>query len=360
MKVTIIGGGNIGTLLAAEFSAKGYKTYIYSSKNNGKNRIEVYDNEDNYLFTSKDISITDNLELAVKDSKFIFVTYPPELFDELSSKLDNKLLKGTYLGIIPGSGGAEFSFKNLIDQGVILFGLQRVHSIARIKNPGKSVYMLGRKESIFLSVFKNKEIDLIKEFLEKSLDMPCHKLDNYLTVTLNPSNQILHTTRLCSMFKDYKENDTYPENILFYETWDDDSSDLLIKCDEELQILCNEISYNLEEVKSLKDHYESYTIPAMTEKISNIPAFKGLTSPMLQNDNGEWIPDFNSRYFSSDYSYGLKIIIDITELYNTPNEHLRYVWNWFENLTHPKKFFTLKKYNITSKEEFEKYYEISK
>lgn len=356
MKITIIGGGNIGTLLAAEFSKKGYETYIFSSKNNGISNIEVFNNNNEFLFKSNDIVITNDLEKSINGSKFIFITYPPELFEDISQKLDNKLDEGSYLGIIPGSGGCEFIFKNLINQGVTLFGLQRVHSIARIKDVGKSVYMLGRKDSININVFKNDNVDYVKNFLEDSLDMPCHILDNYLTITLSPSNQILHTSRLCCLFNDYVLGETYPDNILFYETWDDESSELLIKCDEELQKLCDKIPFDLTEVKSLKDHYESHTISDMTNKISNIPAFKGLTSPMIQNDEGLWVPDFKSRYFASDFSYGLKIIIEIAKLYHTPTTYLEYVWDWFVNLENPKNYFSLNKYKINSKDEFEKHY----
>lgn len=358
MKITIIGGGNIGTLLAAEFSAKGFETFIYSSRHNGKHQIKVYDKDDNHIFTSNDIHVTNDIKLAISGAKFVFVTYPPELFNKLSFELDGKLDNGTYLGIVPGSGGAEFAFKNLVNQGIKLFGLQRVHSIARVKNEAKSVYMLGRKESIFISVFKNDCAEIIKEFLESSLEIPCYILDNYLTITLNPSNQILHTSRLFSLFKNYRFENTYPENILFYETWDDESSDLLIKCDEELQLLCKKIQYNLIDVKSLKDHYESHTVHDMTEKISNIPAFKGLTSPMKQNDDGRWIPDFKSRYFSSDFSFGLKIIIDLTELYNIPSEHLHMIWNWFVEIAKPNEYFSLKRHGIYSIEDFENYYKL--
>ncbi|MBE6489655.1 MAG: hypothetical protein E7Z83_02225 [Methanobrevibacter sp.] len=356
MKVTVIGGGNIGTLLAAELSFQGFDTYIYSSKNEGDYQIKVFDNQDNFLFESNDIVFTQDIENAVKNSKFIFVTYPPELFVELSKMLDGLLNEGVYLGIIPGSGGVEFVFNNLINNGVILFGFQRVHSIARIKEPGRSVYMLGRKESIYVSVFRNKHEKIIKDFLENLLNMPCHILENYLTITLNPSNQILHTARLCSMFKGYKPGVTFSKNILFYATWDDESSDLLIRCDEELQMLCDAISFDLSGVKSLKEHYESYTIQDMTKKISNIEAFKNLTSPMITNDDGLWIPNFKSRYFASDFPYGLKIIIDIAKLYGTPTNNLEHVWNWFLILTNTKRYFSLKDFGISSKEEFEDYY----
>lgn len=356
MKISIIGGGNIGTLLAAEFSKKGYETYIFSSKNNGEKKIEVYNNNDEFLFTSNMIKITDNLEEAVNNSKFVFVTYPPELFEKLAIDLDNKLTKNTFLGIIPGSGGCEFIFNNLVNQGIILFGFQRVHSIARIKEAGKSVYMLGRKEFINVSVFNSDKTDYIKSFLETSLEMPCNILENYLAITLNPSNQVLHTSRLCCLFKDYNLEKTYPENILFYETWDDESSELLIECDQELQELCEKIPFDLRDVKSLKEHYESFTVPDMTHKISSIPAFKGLTSPMVQNDDGLWVPDFKSRYFSSDFPYGLKVIIEIAKIYDVPTKYLNYVWDWFTELVNPPECFILKRYNINSKEEFERYY----
>lgn len=36
-----------------------------------------------------------------------------------------------------GTGGAEFAFKNLVDKGITLAGLQRVSYIARVKAAGK-------------------------------------------------------------------------------------------------------------------------------------------------------------------------------------------------------------------------------
>ena len=106
----------------------------------------------------------------------------------------------------------------------------------------------------------------------------------------------------------------------------------------------------------MKEHDESYTVSDMTQKISNIPAFKGLTSPMLQNEDGLWVPDFKSRYFASDFSYGLKVIIEIANLYNVPSKNLNYVWGWFVKLENPHDCFDLKMYDIDSKENFEKYY----
>ncbi len=329
MKISVIGGGNIGTLMAAEFAHRGHNATVYTSKpqNRSKN-IAVFDSADKLLFNAELYDVTNSLEAAVNDAEIIFITFPAEMFTDIAKKLLPYIHAGQKIGIIPGSGGAEFAFKPLIDKGAVLFGLQRVHSIARLKEKGKSVYMLGRKAELQIAAIPFDKSREIASDLKSLLDMPCVILPNYLSVTLTPSNPILHTTRLCSMFKDYTDGVVYPSQILFYESWTDKSSDLLIKCDGELQSLCERIPLDLSKVISLKNHYESFSVEAMTNKISNISAFKGIATPMVQVANG-WIPDFSSRYFSSDFCFGLKIIKDIAALFDVKTPNIDSVWDWY-------------------------------
>ncbi|MGN9136324.1 NAD/NADP octopine/nopaline dehydrogenase family protein [Clostridium sp. HCP1S3_B4] len=142
---------------------------------------------------------------------------------------------------------------------------------------------------------------------------------------------------------------------MFYEKWTDDSSEMLIACDKELQELCDKISLNLESVKSLTEYYESSSASQMTHKIRNIKAFKGLTSPMKKTKNG-WVPDFTSRYFKSDFSFGLKIIKDIAEEFDLRTPNIDTVWKWYEDvaLSYGEEVFKLN----TNKEEFVELYTI--
>ncbi len=329
MKISVIGGGNIGTLMAAEFAHRGHNTTMYTSKpQDWSKSIAVFDAADNLLFNAELFDITNNLKLAVSNAEIIFITFPAEMFANIAKQLLPHIRAGQKIGIVPGSGGAEFAFKPLIDKGAVLFGLQRVHSIARLKEKGKSVYMLGRKKELQIAAIPFDKSHEIADNLNSLLDMPSVILPNYLSVTLTPSNPILHTTRLCSMFKDYAEGSVYPEQILFYESWTDDSSQLLIECDAELQFLCERIPLDLSKVVSLKAHYESFTAEAMTAKISGIAAFKGITTPMVKTANG-WLPDFNSRYFTSDFCFGLKIIKDIAELFKIETPKIDFVWDWY-------------------------------
>lgn len=360
MNVTIIGGGNIGTLMAAEIAKAGHDVSIYTNKIESWNTtIEVADNKNNLLFEAQIKKITDDLNEALAHADMIFITYPAFKFDELAEEMIKLVSGKEAIGIIPGSGGAEFAFKPLIEKGCTLFGFQRVHSIARLCEYGKRVFMLGRKPDISIASIPSGAAEKISNILTDIFKIPCNILPNYLNLTLTPSNPILHTTRLYTMFKEWRKGVTYNKNILFYEEWTDEASDMLIKCDNEVQSLCNKIPLDLSMVKSLKDHYESYDIEAMTKKISGIEAFKGLTSPMKEEDGG-YIPDFESRYFTADFPFGLKIIKDMAELFELETPYIDIVWKWYEEcVSSQESRGNVKKFELKgiTKEEFIKMYE---
>lgn len=342
MKVCVVGGGNIGTLLAAEFAHRNYETWIYSGKpDRWSNRLTVYTAENSIIFETNKFTVTNNLAAAVFGAEQIWITLPSFLFPEFGKELLSVVNPGQAIVCVPGSGGAEFAFDKLIHKGCTLCGLQRVHSIARLKEYGKSVYMLGRKDSLQVATIPSEKASNLAVQVEEMLEITCTVLPNYLNVTLTPSNPILHTSRLYSMFSDYRKGRVYDHNILFYEEWTDDASRIMLQCDEELQNLCAFLEpLDLEGVRSLKIHYESDTPEKMTAKIQSIKAFKGITSPMKQTELG-WIPDFTSRYFTADFSYGLKIIYDMAKCVKVKTPMIEQIWNWYLSVsdTEEENFF---------------------
>ncbi len=329
MKITVIGGGNIGTLMAGEMAARGHAVTIYTSKpEKWQKTIHVLDPEGKELMQGELASITSDMKEALTGAELIWVTMPAELFGNLGKQMEPYITAGQIVGVVPGSGGAEFAFRELTRKGAVLFGLQRVHSIARLHKYGEAVYMLGRKARLELGSIPANRAEELSSIVSGLFELPCVPLANYLCVTLTPSNPILHTTRLCTMFREYEDGVVYPRNFLFYEEWTEASSQLLIDCDAELQTLCERIPLQLEAVESLRSYYESPTAQAMTAKISGIKAFKGLTSPMVETEGG-WIPDFKSRYFTTDFPYGLKIIKDLAAIYGVDTPHIQEVWDWY-------------------------------
>lgn len=329
MNITVIGGGNIGTLMAAEAANKGHNVTVYTSKPyKWGNSIDVYDSDDNLLIRGVMSKITDNMEVALKDADYVWVTVPAQVFPVIAKKMAPYVTSKQKMGIVPGFGGAEFIFRSEIEKGCTFFGLQRVHSIARLKEYGKSVYQLGRKKCLEIGVIPLGDSEEICRDMSSIFDMPCKSLPNYLSVTFTPSNPIFHTSRLYSLFKDWHEGITYPRNILFHEEWNDEASEIMISCDNELQSLCRKIPLDLSSVESLQDYYESHSPREMTNKIRSIKAFKGLKSPMIEIEN-RWIPDWNSRYFIADFNYGLKIIKDISDLFDVPTPTIDMLWQWY-------------------------------
>ncbi|RVU97544.1 hypothetical protein EII22_05175 [Coriobacteriales bacterium OH1046] len=343
MEIAVIGGGNIGTLIAAEFAARGHSVRLRASEPQIFSKtIDVFDTDDGLILQGTLSCITDDLAVAVDGAEMICITYPTFMFRDLGEKLAACIEAGQTVCVMPGAA-AEFFFGACIDKGAALLGLQRVHCVARLKERGKSVYMLGRKAELQLASVPARIAQDRASVVAELFEMPVRVLPNYLVETLTPSNPILHTTRLCSMFSSWEPGIVYPANILFYESWDDASSELLIACDDELQRVCRALErmldIDLSEVLSLKAHYESPDAAAMTAKIAHIPAFKGLTSPMRQVAPGQWAPDFTSRYFRADFPYGLKIIKDFAAFAGIGTPHIDHVWEWYPGVSSAREFF---------------------
>lgn len=329
MKLAIVGGGNLGTLMAAEFAAKGHEVSVFTKMAAAwKRSIEIYDRQDEFISVGDIASTTDSLSEAVTGASIIFVTLPAFTFPDLAEKLAGVVKKGQAVCIIPGTGGAEFAFAPLIEKGCILLGFQRVHSIARIKDHGRSVYALGKKERLFIGSIPSVKAEDYAPIMEALFDIPTTAVPNYLNVTLTPSNPILHTARLCAMFRDTEKDTAYPKNPLFYEEWDDASSELLLKCDTELHKMVRAIPLDLRYVESLAEIYEGETPPEVTKTIRETEYFKGLGSPM-KRDGDDWYIDWESRYFTADFPYGLKILIDIAGLFDVPVPDLTETWEWY-------------------------------
>lgn len=278
MNITIIGGGNNGTLMAAEAADKGHTVTVCTSRPNlWKKEIEVYNPDANLLISTQISKITSSMKDAVSGADHIWVTVPGEAFENVAARMLPYATKGQKIGIIPGFGGAEFAFKKLIDKGCILYGFQRVHSIARLKEYGKSVYQLGRKHKIEIGSIPASNVSDICDFIEGIFNIPCVSLYNYLSVSLTPSNPILHTSRLYSMVKDYTPGKKYDGNFLFYKEWSLEVAQMMISCrEEELGMgtvleFCREYQYvpaDFEQEETFGERIYKFSKEALVKKIS--------------------------------------------------------------------------------------------
>lgn len=357
MKITIVGGGNIGTQFAAHCSHKGHEVTVYSSKpEKFSPTVRCVDAQGNETCSGQLACVTADPKTAFEEAAVIFVTVPADCMDGYAQQITPYVKSGVKIGLIPGTGGGECAFRECLSKGAVLFGLQRVPAVARLVEYGKTVCSTGYRPELHAAALPKKHTPECCGLLSEIFDMPCAALPDYLNLTLTPSNPILHTTRLRTLFGDYKPGVVYNRIPLFYQEWSDESSRLLFACDEEVQQLCRKLSmFDLSGVRSLKEHYESQTPEALTHKISHIPAFQGLLSPQKAVDGG-FIPDLDSRYFTADFSYGLAILVQVARLVGSPCPNMEATLAWYQNIAHPTQMFQFAHWGLTDLQTFVAFY----
>lgn len=357
MRITVVGGGNIGTQFAVHCAEKGNDVTVYTSK------PELYDgrltivDENGATTHEADVKLaTSDPEAAFRNAELILVTAPASAMKNIAETIYSHSDSAPIIGVVPGNGGSECAFRKCVDRGNVYFAIERVPAVARLVQKGMIVKSTGYRNELHVAARPKKFARRCAELVEGIFGIRTTVVPNILNLTLTPSNPILHTTRLRTIFADWHDGDVYDAAPLFYEDWNDASSELLFACDEEVQNICLALpEFDLRFVKSLRMHYESPTVEAMTKKISSIPAFKGLTTPVVKVEDG-YIPDLHSRYFTSDFSYGLTIIKQIADFADVQTPHIDATMAWYKNIAVEKEEFRFSEYGITNRNEFEQFY----
>lgn len=357
MNITIVGAGNVGTQLAVHSAEAGNRVTVYSSKPEKIDKnIKIINESNETIHEGCIYCATNDPKIAFEGADLVFITMPATLMKKNASIIKPYVHVGMKICIVPGTGGGECAFKECIDKGAVVFGVQRVPSVARLVKYGSIVRAVGYRDKMYVASIPQKEAKSCSELIESIIGIKTVPLPNYLNITLTPSNPILHTTRLRCLYSDWHEGTVYKSVPLFYEDWDNKTSELLFKCDDEVQKLCKKLNmFDLSYVKSLRIHYESPTPEKLTKKIRSITGFKGLTSPAKEVKGG-YIPDFDSRYFTADFSYGLAILMQIAELVDVNVPNMKETLEWYHGLVGNCEEYNFGDYGIDALEKFISFY----
>ena len=225
------------------------------------------------------------------------------------------------------STGFFFEALELFDNDIPLWGFQRVPFIARTKKYGESAHLLGYKNSHNIAIENCKDKEAFRRVVESLFDAPVNLLRNYYEASLTNSNPLLHTSRLYTMFGGKNEGKVFDRMIFFYEEWTAEAAQLLIEMDQEFFQLLKHLPVREDYLPRILDYYESIDAISLTNKLSSIQGFKGITSPMLETDSG-WVPDFSSRYFTEDFPYGLQIIWKLAHQHGVSVPNIDKVYDW--------------------------------
>ncbi len=329
MKICICGGGNLGHVTAGFFAAQEdlQVSLLTTKPERWSQYLEVVD-INGKTFKGKLERISSDPKEVIPGADIVLVCLPGfAIHDELCSiapYLDNK----TWVGTVVSSTGFFFEAMELLPKNQPLFGFQRVPFISRIINYGHVAELKGYKESLSVAVEQTNGKDAIRATLEKLFMTPTKLLDSYYEVSLSNSNPLLHTARLYTMWKDWKPGMSYDRNPEFYCDWTIEAAELLISMDKEFQSLLKKIGLKEGAIPPVLQYYESTDAESLTNKLHSIPAFKGIFSPMVMNQFGNYEPDFSSRYFTEDFPYGMRFIVETADKCNHTVPTILKVYKW--------------------------------
>lgn len=328
MIVTICGGGHLGHVCAGFFAAQDdVKVRILTRRPKmWSDMIEITDPKGK-VFTGKLDCVTDNPADALTEADMVLLCLPGFLIAKELRNIRTYLSLTTAVGTVVSSTGFFFRAFEILPKTQPLFGFQRVPFISRIKEYGHSADLLGYKPSLAVAIEQCKDKESLRVKLEELFKCHVNMLENHYEVSLTNSNPLLHTSRLYTMWRDYEDGMVYDINPQFYCDWTDEASTLLLAMDDEFQELLKVLGVREGAIPTVLDYYESCDASSLTHKLRSISAFQGILSPMKEV-NGRFIPDFESRYFTEDFPYGLKIIFDLAHIKGVECPMIKMVYEW--------------------------------
>ena len=147
MRVTIVGGGNIGTQFAVHCAEKGHEVVIYTSTPECYNgHLCIVDEAGRITHEANICKATNDPEIAFIKAEAIFVTTPATMMQTVADMIFSYTDSDTMIGVVPGGGGSECAFRRCIDRGNVFFGIERVPAIARLIMKGKTVRSTGYRD----------------------------------------------------------------------------------------------------------------------------------------------------------------------------------------------------------------------
>lgn len=326
MKICICGGGNLGHVCAGFLANRGHQVSILTTKPERWNdELEIV--APDQTFTGKLALVTSKPEKAIPQAEIVLICLPGYAIHDELIDIKPYLSEGSIVGSVVSSTGFFFETFDVLPSTIPLFGFQRVPFISRIIEYGKGAELKGYKETLHVAIEHTTDKEPIRKELEELFEKPVSLAENFYEVSLSNSNPLLHPARLYTMWKDWQPGIVYPRNPQFYAEWTIEASALLIQMDDEFQHLLKKLGLKPRCIPTILDYYESTDEITLTQKLHDIRAFQGILSPMKEIEGG-FIPDFTSRYFTEDFPYGMRFIVETAHKQHVEIPTIEKVYQW--------------------------------
>lgn len=317
-KVAILGAGNIGIYLCALYKSKGYSVTLLTDKTMIQKTIRVF--TDDGLLYDENIEIPDSK--TVDDFDMCIVTYPSHVLRRRLSEYS--INKNATLYYIIGEGNIKSLFEGYSNKIAVF---TRVPVISRLIDKN-SVNVSVKDQSLIYTTLNCKNDIEIQQHLNEIYHNKMIYCEDSHVVTLTPTNQVIHTTRIYNLFRDSLliDSDKY-----FYADWTDDDSKLLIEMSDEIHE-CAKLLKIENYVPEVLPHYDCNNYKDLTKKIRSIKSLSEIRLPIIKTKNDRYYLDVESRYVESDFDFGLRAIKALLDKYNLKSDTVSAVLKWFDEV----------------------------
>jgi len=162
--------------------------------------------------------VSDNARDVIPTSHVILLAAPAHVHSDILSQISPFINSNSMVGTIFAQGGFDWIALDTLGERLLskitLFGMQNIPWICKVTKYGHESRILGPKQKLHVCTFPVERVSKMAGVLTNLFDIPCHTLPNFLTVTLTPSNQIIHPARYASIFQDYDGIKTYSKEEL--------------------------------------------------------------------------------------------------------------------------------------------------
>lgn len=328
MNICICGGGNLGHVVLGVLAAQPQNrvSLLTNHPQRWADTVMVTDpNRKQYV--GKIAQITNRAEDVIPHSDIVLLCLPGFAIREELDKIRPYLSATTAVGSIVSSTGFFFEAQRLLPKEQPLFGFQRVPFISRTTEYGRSAELKGYKPLLNLAVEQTADKEALRLTIEQLFHTPTELLQSHYEASLTNSNPLLHPSRLYTLWKDWHEGIVYDKNPYFYADWTLEAAQLYIDMDAEFQTLLRTLPVRSEAIPDVLTYYESHDAASLAHKLRTIPAFQGILSPMKEVEGG-FLPNFHSRYFTEDFPFGMRFIIELAQEKGVQTPKMKEVYEW--------------------------------
>jgi hypothetical protein len=339
MTIVVCGAGNAAHVCVSEFSSNGFIVDVFAPFQNESERWNavitntggdlIVDNPDGSQTIGRPRNISKNPADIIPGADIIVLPLPEFTLEPVLTAIKDYLRPGAIIMATPGGVFEWIARKALgpIFDKVCLAVVQPMPYNCRTKEFGRRVSLIGKKSKYKIACYPRDRTDEVAEYVTKMWNATSiTKMKYFLSLTLYNANGIIHPQRLYGLLHEYKEGDTLPKNPFFYEDMDVFSANMIEQCDVELQNAIHVIEEKggLEGLSAecppqpqriKKTYHDTITdMSTFRSCFATNAAYKGIRCPFLKQNDGTFLPDFTSRYFTEDIQGGCCMMKGINEL----------------------------------------------